>query len=558
MRYSASTLSPSLVAPLPVRLAGRFTLARWMALGLALMGELLGLTIRFDTASLDGATGWWTNWLSQAALLPEILIALAAALLVVGTGRLREIAGLLARESAAHARWWLYFIGHLAAFAGLVLATSYVFEGGRRSASASEFGVAVWAGLAAATLGLWLASLAPAGCWSRLVRREYAALAAGCGVGLAAWGAGRATQKLWRPLGDGTFYIVERLLGLIYSEADIVSYPEDRMLGARSFVVTIAPDCSGYEGIGLVAVFLVAFLWIFRSNLRFPQVLLLLPVGIAGIWLANSLRIAALIVLGSSWSHDVAVGGFHSQAGWLAFNAIALGLVAGALRVRFFSHSATQAIPAARAINTPAYLVPFLVTVGTTMIAAAFQPAGFDRLYGLKVLAAGLALWHFRGIYRKLEWSWSWPAVVAGIFVFALWVGIDLATGRSRASTLPDDLSELSTGWAAAWLVLRVVGSTLTVPLVEELAFRGYLMRRMASAEFEDVKFERCTWAAVIASSALFGLMHGRWLAGTLAGVVYALVARRRGKLCDAVLAHAVTNAAIAAAVLWQRAWWLW
>ena len=37
--------------------------------------------------------------------------------------------------------------------------------------------------------------------------------------------------------------------------------------------------------------------------------------------------------------------------------------------------------------------------------------------------------------------------------------------------------------------------------------------------------------------------MHGRWLAGTIAGMCYALVMYRRGELGDAISAHAITNA---------------
>ena len=40
----------------------------------------------------------------------------------------------------------------------------------------------------------------------------------------------------------------------------------------------------------------------------------------------------------------------------------------------------------------------------------------------------------------------------------------------------------------------------------------------------------------------LFGALHGSFLAGTLAGVAYGLVLLRRGRLIDAVVAHAVTN----------------
>ncbi len=52
--------------------------------------------------------------------------------------------------------------------------------------------------------------------------------------------------------------------------------------------------------------------------------------------------------------------------------------------------------------------------------------------------------------------------------------------------------------------------------------------------------------------------MHGRWLAGTLAGMAYALALYRRGKIVDAIVAHATTNALIAGFVLATGNWSLW
>jgi CAAX prenyl protease-like protein len=66
------------------------------------------------------------------------------------------------------------------------------------------------------------------------------------------------------------------------------------------------------------------------------------------------------------------------------------------------------------------------------------------------------------------------------------------------------------------------------------------------------------SWPAVLVSSLLFGVLHGRWLAGFLAGLAYALLLSRRGRLSDAVWAHAITNALIAGYVLATRDWTLW
>lgn len=98
----------------------------------------------------------------------------------------------------------------------------------------------------------------------------------------------------------------------------------------------------------------------------------------------------------------------------------------------------------------------------------------------------------------------------------------------------------------SVWIAARLAGAVVVVPLVEELAFRGYLARRLTAAEFDTVSLSRLTWPALLASSALFGLMHHDVLAGAAVGLLYGLAARGRGQLGDAVLAHGITNALLA------------
>lgn len=103
-----------------------------------------------------------------------------------------------------------------------------------------------------------------------------------------------------------------------------------------------------------------------------------------------------------------------------------------------------------------------------------------------------------------------------------------------------------------------MLGSTITVPLAEELAFRGYLMRKLVRRNFESVPLTHFTWLSFAASSILFGLLHDRWFAGTIAGMAYALAVYRRGQLGDAIVAHATTNALIATWVIAGGNWSLW
>jgi len=54
-------------------------------------------------------------------------------------------------------------------------------------------------------------------------------------------------------------------------------------------------------------------------------------------------------------------------------------------------------------------------------------------------------------------------------------------------------------------------------------------------------------------------MLHGdRWLAGSIAGMFYAAVTLRSGRIGDAVVAHATTNALLAAWVIISGSWDLW
>jgi membrane protease YdiL (CAAX protease family) len=57
----------------------------------------------------------------------------------------------------------------------------------------------------------------------------------------------------------------------------------------------------------------------------------------------------------------------------------------------------------------------------------------------------------------------------------------------------------------------------------------------------------------------IFGLAHGRfWAPGMLAGLCFGWLAMRTGKIGEAVIAHSVANAGIAAYVLLFDQWQLW
>jgi exosortase E/protease (VPEID-CTERM system) len=277
------------------------------------------------------------------------------------------------------------------------------------------------------------------------------------------------------------------------------------------------------------------------------------------LFLLNAFRITALILIGNAGARDIAAGGFHSQAGWIAFNSVAFGSSIVARRWRWVSNSVASppAAPAAETSNpTAAFLVPFLAILAAGMISRATSGA-FEWLYPLRFFAALIALWVFRRSYTHLDWKAGILAPTTGVAVFLLWIAVDRMTGR--AVEMPAALASSSPLVRHGWIGLRILGAVLTVPIAEELAFRGFVLRRFVDADFDSVPFRSTTWLAILGSSILFGLMHGeRWLLATLAGAVYALLIRRTGRMGDAVVAHAVTNALLAAFILIFDQWQLW
>lgn len=98
----------------------------------------------------------------------------------------------------------------------------------------------------------------------------------------------------------------------------------------------------------------------------------------------------------------------------------------------------------------------------------------------------------------------------------------------------------------------------MIVPIVEELAFRGYLQRRLISADFTAVPMGAWRWIPVLVSASVFGLLHGDWIAGVLAGVAFSYAVKLRGRLSDAIIAHGVANLLLSLCVLGYGRWDLW
>jgi exosortase E/protease (VPEID-CTERM system) len=535
------------------RPVGRLPTRRWASLGVLLLAEWMLLSGRFETPNLGPR--WWGAVLEHASMIMPLGAAIGTAAVLLWSQRLRpQLAG-AAVQLVEPRRAWPLVLAHLVAFVVFFQVTAIVLEGEFGRSGIPGPWAAAWVSTGIVTGVLWIAALIPPKVLLSLARRAAGPLLAAAAVGAAALAAGRLTDEAWHPLGQLTLRVVGALVSLVAE--DPVAEPARFIVGTARFSVTIQRECSGYEGIGLIWVFLGVYLWLSRSTLRFPRALLLLPLGTVVVWLCNAVRIAALIALGTWVSPAIAFGGFHSYSGSLLFCAVALGLAGVARRARFFA--AADPWPEPRDNPTAAYLAPLAAGIAASMLTSAFSTGGLDALYPLRVAAVGGALWLFRREYGGLRWTASWTAVGAGVVVFAIWIALEPSRPEAAAAAaVPAALAGAPAGMTGAWLAFRVLGSVITVPLAEELAFRGYLTRRLIAADFTTVPFGRFSWLSFLGAALLFGAMHDRLLAGALAGAIYTLALYRRGELADPIVAHATTNALLAVYVLATGTWSLW
>ncbi|HUK61701.1 MAG TPA: hypothetical protein VLV15_00165, partial [Dongiaceae bacterium] len=250
----------SVVAPAAVRSTLRTRVALLVAL---LIGEGGLLAARFNAQPLAEQThAWWAVVLGEAGFVMPLVFATVTALLLLGGARLwsdLESAAALAPRGQP----WPFLLAHLVGFVAFFRLTATVFEGGGGGAWA-----ALWAVTGVSSLIAWGAAVLPLRALWRFSQRALAVLLAGAGVGALAVAAGQVTMDLWHPLGRATMWLVYQFIRP-FTTAPLYE-PEDFLIGTRAFPVIIAPKCSGYQGIGLVSVFLGVYLIAFRRTLRFP------------------------------------------------------------------------------------------------------------------------------------------------------------------------------------------------------------------------------------------------------------------------------------------------
>jgi len=205
--------------------------------------------------------------------------------------------------------------------------------------------------------------------------------------------------------------------------------------------------------------------------------------------------------------------------------------------------------------------VPFLVFAVLTYFQGKFGEESRYWLYLVKTfLGAAMlcAVWPF---VAEMRWKISWEAVVVGIAVFAIWIGLDeIYPTLGGAGKEWNPRAQFGNGSALAWLFIavRLIGSTLVVPPLEEVFYRSFVYRFVVRNDFSSVPLRQFHPVAFIVTSVGFGLTHHEWLGGILCGLMYQGLVVSKNRLGDAMTAHSITNLLLGLWVIWKGDWKFW
>jgi CAAX prenyl protease-like protein len=202
------------------------------------------------------------------------------------------------------------------------------------------------------------------------------------------------------------------------------------------------------------------------------------------------------------------------------------------------------------------YLLPFLVFSLFLMLDGWF-PDQHYLLYPFKTLAVAVVI---AGYWRRLpplRPGMPSRSILVGLVGFVLWVGLDPWLVHYPAPLVGRDPFFLYPSGEAWFLfAFRVLGITLCVPILEELLWRGFLMRWLIRDDFTTVPLGTYTPFSFFVTTAFFASVHGyEWPLAVVVGLLYGAWFLRTKSLGDVMVAHGTTNFLLALYCLFSGDW---
>ena len=204
------------------------------------------------------------------------------------------------------------------------------------------------------------------------------------------------------------------------------------------------------------------------------------------------------------------------------------------------------------------YVTPFLVFAGFTYLVPVFSLSKALVCPARTLSVAALLLFYWPRVKHEIKVCLDLNAVMAGIAVFILWVGLEDFYPKigPESGFNPFDLAQGPYGYIL--MASQLFGAVLVVPVMEELFWRSFALRFLINTNFTRYALGTFTWFSYIFVSIAFGLEHQRWLPGIFSGLIYAMLLYQKKNLFSPILAHGVFNCLLCVYVIVNNEWGFW
>src|SRR6266487_2163005 len=182
-------------------------------------------------------------------------------------------------------------------------------------------------------------------------------------------------------------------------------------------------------------------------------------------------------------------------------------------------------------------------------------------LYPTQTILCGALLIWFRRQYDFDRLCRPFFAGFVAIVVFLVWISPQAFLGFS-ARTLgfnPDIFAGQSLPYRLT-IIFRFLRLVVVVPFIDEIFWRGFLLRFFVDENFGRVRFGTFSWLSFAGVTLGFGFSHAAadLPAALLAGILYNGVAYRTRSLSSCILTHAVTNLLLGLWIIKTKQWGFW
>jgi CAAX prenyl protease-like protein len=176
------------------------------------------------------------------------------------------------------------------------------------------------------------------------------------------------------------------------------------------------------------------------------------------------------------------------------------------------------------------------------------------------VLCGAAILWFWRDYEFRVPRK-AWLAILIGIFVWLVWIAPQQLLGfEPRTIGFNPEAFGKGSGLYGAIIFVRFLRLVVVVPLLEEIFWRGFLLRYLIRENFTEVAMGTFSWLSFLLVTVAFGFTHSRadWIPAMICGALYNLVAYQTRSLTSCVIAHAVTNLLLGVWIMQTRQWGFW